>query len=278
MAERERLKSGPDLILVDPTGVALDTDNSMSNNSNEKNKEEHAADTVSNVRSIFKPPKQSKKNGQHGDGGGRQIHHFHIDTPLEVHVSNNGAGNVQTRRDCISGGGSTGTKTSPSSAENGSGHGSRAPTALAGWSPTSMTTTASMSVNHSPALLDTSQGSVSKIAFDDTPSPQYPADITLSSETPSPPRRQHKPTGSKNLQHMNGVSFQPRASLYNNVNAKEESENVDSTVVMRKKQSTRGRGRVGRDGNNILRAALEKHFEDPSNKDLDDYVRYTTIP
>ena len=76
---------------------------------------------------------------------------------------------------------------------------------------------------------------------------------------------------------MNGVSFQPRASLYNNVNANEESENADSTVVMRRKQSTRGRGRVGRDGNNILRAALEKHFEDPSNKDLDDYVRYTTI-
>ena len=221
----------------------------------------------------------SKTYGQHGPNL--------VVTPLEVHVG--APPSLQTRRDNANTGGSTGTKTSPSSAGNDSGGGSRAPTALAGWSPTSMTTTASMSVTPSPGLMDTSQGSVSKGATD-TPSPQ--GDITMTSnsqpETPSPPRRREKsltPTV-KMPQVGSAAAFKPRASLYNNVHddyinngvgAALKSDHTDSVVVMRKKQhprNGRGRGGGGRDGNHLLRSAIEKYFHDPSNKELDDYVRY----
>ena len=269
MAQRQRIKGGPDVILADPIRGPLE----------EKQLSEHFSSSIqdreipdsSKDRPLFKSSREYQKDG--GRTGLRTL----IESPLEVHVD--GSGNFPTRREGNSGG-STGTKTSPSSAENGSGQGSRAPTALAGWSPTSMTTTGSISVGHSPGLMDTSQGSVSKAATD-TPSPKYQGDITLSSQshhdTPSPPRRQSKSVISSNPHDMNGASFQPRSSLYNNVDTTEntnEGGTVDSTVVLRRKQHPRGRGRVGRDGNNILRSALEKHFQDPSDKDLDDYVRY----
>lgn len=271
MAQQQRIKSGPDVILVDPI-VVVPLDESKSSDSLNRNSKASQITEPINIRHVFKSSREPQKDG--GSRGGEL--HTLIDSPLEVHVD--GSGNMQARRDGNAAG-STGTKTSPSSAENGSGHGSRAPTALAGWSPTSMTTTASISVGHSPGIMDTSQGSVSKVVTD-TPSPQYQGDLTFSSnsqpETPSPPRRMRKSSIPSEHNDMNGVSFKPRASLYNNVdtdkNAKEK-ENLESIVVMRRKQNARGRGRNGRDGNNILRSALEKHFQDPSSKELDEYVR-----
>ena len=269
MAQKQSLKSGPDVILVDPIGIT--PDQSVSSCSLNRNNKGTQLSESPSLRPILRSSTESRKDGVRG--GLSTL----IDSPLEVHVD--GAGNIQPRREgnaC----GSTGTKTSPSSAENGSGHGSRAPTALAGWSPTSMTTTASISVGHSPGLMDTSQGSTSKVT-PDTPSPQYLGDITFSSNsqdaTPSPPRRLKRSSNPSNQQNdANGISFKPRASLYNNVregtNASEK-ENKNDVVVMRRKQSARGRGRSGRDGHNILRSALENHFKDPSNKELDDYVR-----
>ena len=269
MAHSQLMKGGPDVILVDPIGATTDhSEPSCFQNRNTKGTQ--ATEPLS-IRSIFRSSGESQKDGSRG--GFPTL----IDSPLEVHVD--GSGNVQSRREGNANG-STGTKTSPSSAENGSGHGSRAPTALAGWSPTSMTTTASMSVGHSPGLMDTSHGSASKVASD-TPSPQYQGDITFSSNsqpaTPSPPRRLKRSNNQGHRQHdPNGFSFKPRASLYNNVeegsttNVKEHENDV---VVMRRKQSSRGRGRTGRDGNNILRSALAEHFKDPSNKELDNYVR-----
>ena len=219
--------------------------------------------SIFNSNPIFKLSNEPQKYGNRG--GDQNV----IDSPLQVHVG--GQENLQSRRDGNTGG-STGTKTSPSSAGNGSGQGSRAPTALAGWSPTSYTTTASISVGHSPGLMDTSQGSVSKPTTE-TPSPQYQADITLSStsqpETPSPPRRLKKSVREATNPEINGASFKPRTSLYNNV---QKDENVDATVVMRRKQQPRARG-TGRDGNLLLRSALETYFQDPSTKELDDYVR-----
>ena len=269
MAHKQQMKSGPDLILVDPIGATVDR-SVLSFSSDQNTKGTQVSDSPT-LKPIFRSSRESQKDGSKG---GLPIL---IDSPLEVHVD--GSGNVQSRRDgnaC----GSTGTKTSPSSAENGSGHGSRAPTALAGWSPTSMTTTASISVGHSPGLMDTSQGSTSKVASN-TPSPQYQGDITFSSnsqaDTPSPPRRiKRSRNPSHQQQDSNGMSFKPRASLYNNVTEGETAtakENESDVVVMRRKQSARGRGRTGRDGNNILRTALENHFNDPSSKELDDYVR-----
>ena len=269
MAHKQQMKHRPDVILVDPIGPKLDqTVSSCSLDRNTKGTQVSESPTL---KPIFRSSRESQN-----DCNKRTLPTL-IDSPLEVHVD--GSGNVQSRREG-NGCGSTGTKTSPSSAENGSGHGSRAPTALAGWSPTSMTTTASISVGHSPGLMDTSQGSASKIASD-TPSPQYQGDITFSSNsqpaTPSPPRRLKRSSNSSHQQHeTNGMSFKPRSSLYNNVNQEGiigEKENETDVVVMRRKQSSRGRGRSGRDGNNILRSALENHFKDPSNKDLDDYVR-----
>ena len=269
MAHKQQMKSGPDVILVDPVGPALDqTVSSCSLDRNTKGTQVSESPTL---KPIFRSSRESQKDGN------RRALPTLIDSPLEVHI--HGTGNVQSRSEgdaC----GSTGTKTSPSSAENGSGHGSRAPTALAGWSPTSMTTTASISVGHSPGLMDTSQGSASKIVSD-TPSPQYQGDITFSSNsqpaTPSPPRRLKRSSNSTYQRHdSNGMSFKPRSSLYNNVDegvSTAEKENETDVVVMRRKQSARGRGRSGRDGNNILRSALESHFKDPSNKELDDYVR-----
>lgn len=263
MAQPVHTKSGPDITLADPIGGTTD-EIILSDSFNQQGQLAYS----SNVRPIFKSSKESQKYGNRGGSL--------IDSPLEVHVG--GSTNLQTRKDGNAGG-STGTKTSPSSAGNGSGQESRAPTALAGWSPTSMTTTASISVGHSPGLMDTSQGSASKGATD-TPSPQYQGDITISStshpETPSPPRRLKKSVITSTQHEINGASFKPRASLYNNVFPNvhlKEDENVESIVVMRRKQYPKGRGRGGRDGNNLLRSALETHFQDPSNKELDDYVR-----
>ena len=183
-AQRKRIKSGPDVILIDPI-ITLDD----SKSSDIRNSQASQITQPINVRNpVFKSSREPQR-----DGGSRGVRlRTLIDSPLEVHVD--GSGNLQSRRDGNTGG-STGTKTSPSSAENGSAQGSRAPTALAGWSPTSMTTTASISVGHSPGLMDTSQGSASKVATD-TPSPQYQGDLTFSSnsqpETPSPPRRLKK--------------------------------------------------------------------------------------
>ena len=269
MDHKHQMKSGPDVILVDPIGATVDQ-SMLSCSSDRITKGTQVSDSPT-LRPIFRSSRESQKDES------KRGFPILIDSPLEVHVD--GSENVRSRREgnaC----GSTGTKTSPSSAENGSGHGSRAPTALAGWSPTSMTTTASISVGHSPCLMDTSHGSTSKVASN-TPSPQYQGDITFSSNsqaaTPSPPRRIKRTSNpGQLLQDTNVMSFKPRASLYNNVTdgaTAPTKENENDVVVMRRKQSARGRGRTGRDGNNTLRSALENHFNDPSNKELDDYVR-----